>query len=337
MNRRSIVLSMAATLCLTLAVACGGGNGHSAATPSPEAATPAPTAAVDEPGLRAHEAELRDAVPDFFRSVFAASGGVHAYSYVAADFKKVCPLSDFLATMAFARVFLGDIKESDVQVDVTDVRYAGDRAYVKTKVSINGDPLMDASDDDKSFWIFQDGGWRISTDDAQPCSLGNGDVTPEATTPATGPGLTRSEPAAYGTAVRSGDYEVSIISVDLDAGDTLRRAAATESVFRATPVPGRRPVLVRVSVRNVGAGDATIHVSPNDFGLTGSNNQLYEPYSDETSCNFTPDEIDAKLFPGGSAEGNVCFQVPEDESSLLLVLTPLLTFDRQARRYLALQ
>ena len=95
---------------------------------------------------------------------------------------------------------------------------------------------------------------------------------------------------------------------------------------------------MRVRIRNAGSGEDTLDASEGDFGMTGSANVLYEPYDDKSSCGFlTQDRLQAKLFPGGSAEGNVCFQVPSDEQDLLLVVSPFISFKGSDRRYLALQ
>jgi len=72
--------------------------------------------------------------------------------------------------------------------------------------------------------------------------------------------------------------------------------------------------------------------------MTGSGNKVYEPYGDGSSCGFdVPDELSAKLFPGGTAEGNICMQVPRSERNLILIFAPQFSFDSKGRRYLALE
>ena len=62
--------------------------------------------------------------------------------------------------------------------------------------------------------------------------------------------------------------------------------------------------------------------------MTGSGNKVYEPYGENASCGFdVPDELSAKLFPGGVAEGNVCIQVPRSERDLILISEPQFSFD----------
>ena len=107
----------------------------------------------------------------------------------------------------------------------------------------------------------------------------------------------------------------------------------------STPVASNRFVLIHLRVTNTGSGDKTADVSESNFGMTGSRNVLYEAYGDKTSCGFANEgRIEAKLFPGGAAEGDVCFQTPRDESGLLLVAMPeVFSFNGTDKRYIRLQ
>jgi hypothetical protein len=42
-------------------------------------------------------------------------------------------------------------------------------------------------------------------------------------------------------------------------------------------------------------------------------------FDSKRDCGFIPDDLDADLFPGGTAEGNVCFKVPAEETGFVLV------------------
>ena len=88
----------------------------------------------------------------------------------------------------------------------------------------------------------------------------------------------------------------------------------------------------------VGSGEDTVDVGVSNFSMTGSGNKVYEPYGDNASCGFdVPDELSAKLFPGGEAEGNVCIQVPRSERGLILIVEPQFSFGGGDSRYLALE
>ena len=324
-----------------LAAACGGDSDK----PSPAAGTSSPAASAtakppaDEKDLRSHEAELRDAATAWQKSLFTA-GAVKTYSYFADDFKDKCPLDDFAGLVALVKVFLGDVKDDDIEVEITGIRYEGGKAFVDSTGTINGDELSPDDDDEEypEYWVRQDGDWKVTTDDPHPCdtagAFGGDSSSDEKTPAATGPGTSRADAVAIGTAVRASDTEVTVLTVDLDAEDVV----AEESSFPSTPEPGNRFVLARVRVKAVGAGDDTIDVGQNNFSMTGSANVVYEAYGENTSCGYSvADQLDAKLFPGGTAEGTVCFQVPRSDRGLILIFEPQFSFNNKDRRYLAMQ
>jgi hypothetical protein len=43
------------------------------------------------------------------------------------------------------------------------------------------------------------------------------------------------------------------------------------------------------------------------------------------------------MFPGGELEGFACFQVPEDDTGLILIVQPFASFDDEDRRFIALE
>ena len=70
-----------------------------------------------------------------------------------------------------------------------------------------------------------------------------------------------------------------------------------------------------------------------DYSLIGGNRVVYTPFED--SCGVIPDELDAELFPGGQAEGNVCFQIESDDGNFVLIHEPFYSFSGE-RRFLSL-
>lgn len=166
--------------------------------------------------------------------------------------------------------------------------------------------------------------------------FGDDEVTEEPTAApvATGPGTSRSDPAALGTSVQtSNDLEVRVSEVDLDGWALVQ----TENSFNDPPLDGRRMALVTVSVTYSGTGDETVFVSSSEFSLTGSRNVVYDSFDNDAYCGAIPDELNGELFSGGTLEGNVCFQYPEDETDLILIVEPTFLFDSSERRYLALE
>jgi hypothetical protein len=92
-----------------------------------------------------------------------------------------------------------------------------------------------------------------------------------------------------------------------------------ENQFNDPPAPGKRMVMVRVGVTNVGAEDEPAWISEAEFYSVGSYNVLHSTFGEESRCGVIPDGLADELFRGGHAEGNVCFQIPIDEASLRLL------------------
>ncbi len=338
---RTLLIALAAIT--VMFGACSGGNDDDKGsggdkTSKPETPTAIRTRAASSDGgdLSKHEDELRETVPLAYKAIFAG-GSVDAYKYASDDFQDKCSLSDFTGVIALVKVFLGTIKEEDIDVEVTDVTYADGHANVIVEGSIQGEDFSPTEDDDSlsDFWVYEGGAWKWGTDDEEPCdsSFDGGSSTDNAT-PASGPGSSRAEPAAIGKAVESGKLRITVINVDTDAADKLE----TLSDFPSTPVPGRRVVLARVKVEYIADdSDETIQIYESDYKITGSANILYDTFGDDTSCGFLEDTLQGEMFPGGSLEGNICFQVPEDETDLLLVAQPSFDFGNNGRRFFELE
>lgn len=324
-----VVLAM---LALALAVACGGDDGPNTGDDATAPASPAGGSGGGD------EQDVRDAVIASYEALIGGDSDAF-YDSFSADFHDRCPRDEFDRIIAFARIFLGDLEEQDPKITVGAVRFEGqDKAFAETTVELEDGAISEGSGDGfASFWVREDGEWRADTDDPSPCDFGDGvfggDSEPDAT-PRSGPGASRAEPLPLGVIASSGDLAVTVLDVDFDAEDAIN---TEENSFNDPPAPGNRFVLIRVRVRNAGDGDEVLAVSTSDFRLTGSRNLLYDTFDDETSCGFFDGQLDAEMFPGGSDEGLVCFQVPRDETGLLLVVQPFFSFDDGDRVYLSLE
>lgn len=322
------ILLVAAVAVAFVGAACDGGD-----KPADDGdATPGATRTADrgeDSDLSQYEDELREAAQGAIKAVFSGDAA-GAYEYLSEDYRDRCTLAQFTTTIAFVEAFFPGADEDDVTTEIREIRYEGDRAYVDLDLQIDGqddEDLEPSSDSD--YWVREDGEWRLGTDDDEPCDLVAGDPT---STPASGPGSSRSEPVEPGDSVRIDDLEVAVVGVNLSAADVIEGQD-----FGEPPRPGNRYVLIRVRARHAGSGDETVSISTTEFKLTGSRNILYEAYGDESSCGFVEDEIDGEMFAGGSVEGFVCFQVPEDERDLILVLDTFFSFGSDGRRFLALE
>jgi hypothetical protein len=127
----------------------------------------------------------------------------------------------------------------------------------------------------------------------------------------------RARPVPVGTAAPVGDgWTLKVLSVDTDAAPVVLdyQKALTDDDSKASIAPGNRLVLARIAARRTavtpGALDLwTLHT----VGASGIVSRHY-------GCGEFPSPLpDDRVFPGGSIEGNVCWQVPAtDVSSLLL-------------------
>lgn len=257
-----------------------------------------------------------------------------AYSYFSEACQDNVSLSEFSAGLAFATVFFG---ESELEVgNVRIVELTGDRALVEADISMTGlgEEFTFEEDQEPIELIKEDGRWR--TTDCEDVSTEPGFVVPDEddATPVTGPGTSRAEalPLGGSTLTPSG-LEVRVLDVDNDAWPVVE----AENSFNDPPKAGKRMVLITVEVTNRSSQDETISASVGDFSLTGSNNAVYDPYDEDSACGVIPDELRGELFPDGAASGTVCFQIPEDETGLILIVDPFFSFDQSDRRYLALE
>ena len=122
--------------------------------------------------------------------------------------------------------------------------------------------------------------------------------------------------------------EIVVTGILEDATDSVMET----NQFNDPPEPGNSFYMVTVAVSYV-SGTDSLNVSEADYSLIGDNRIVYTPF--ENSCGVVPEELRAELFPGGQAEGNVCFQVEADDSNFVLIHEPFLSFEGE-RRFLNL-
>jgi hypothetical protein len=285
----------------------------------------------------AREQALRQTAEKAF-AAFRDGDADDFYSYFSDGFHDRCDIKDFRRLMGIASAFLSMIEDGEFEIE--NVRFEGDRAYLEAKFVSDGDDALNSDGEGVflDFWVLEDGEWKTDVEDEKPCDLdsvfdddgGSGD---EKTPAPTGPGTSRDEAVALGETVRAGDLEVTVLDADLDAAEAVR----AQNEFNDPPRPGNRFVLVRVRVRHVGDGEETIQASTSDVKLTGSRNVLYDNFGDASCGAFLEGELRGEMFPGGTLDGLVCFQIPRDETDLILVAQPFFSFEAGDRRFLALE
>lgn len=327
MRRLALVASF-----MVILAACGGSSGDKSSADERGVATGRDALASREEDLRAAFEETIGSFLDGDTDAF--------YARFSSDFQERCELKDFRALLALATVFIGDLSDKEANIEITNVRFDDDRAYVTATVDVEGVDIDEGGDEGNlsDFWVLEDGEWKADTDDEAPCDLGDGIFGGSTVTPdddddePAGPGESRRQAVALGDTVTTGDMSITVVGVNLDAAGEL----TAEDDFVDPPAEGNRYVLVTVRVEHVGEGEETISVSASDYELTGSNNVVYDTFDEDSRCGFFSGEISGEMFPGGVVEGDVCFQVPAGETGLILIASPFVSFDDDDKRYLKL-
>ena len=140
-----------------------------------------------------------------------------------------------------------------------------------------------------------------------------GEPLPESESASSGPGFTLDNPVpAGGILVGSNGMELEIVDF-LAVAD---RVIANENPFNSPPDPGNRYMLIRLNVSYNGTGGSA-ETNRFDFFLVGERRVVYDDCFE-----VAPDRLDGELFPGGSMQGNLCFEVPVDEGDLILIHQP---------------
>jgi hypothetical protein len=89
------------------------------------------------------------------------------------------------------------------------------------------------------------------------------------------------------------------------------------------PLQNRKMLLITVRISSAdGPKEEAIALDDSDFQLIGSFNQLYTSWGELTGCGVVPDDLDGVVARNIWLEGNVCFQVPLDETGFKLIYQP---------------
>jgi hypothetical protein len=116
---------------------------------------------------------------------------------------------------------------------------------------------------------------------------------------------TRENPAPFGATARIGDWQVTLLTVDLDAEERV----LAENMFNDRAPQGSRHVLIEVEAAYVGSdsGDPFWDLSWKVLGNRGN--------TFEDSCGVIPTPLrdGGETFPGGVVTGNICVVAPEEQ------------------------
>ena len=117
----------------------------------------------------------------------------------------------------------------------------------------------------------------------------------------------------------------------MDVIEDAGRQIAEENQFNDPPKEGNRFYMASVEI-SYPSGSGSITVSYADFSLIGENRVVYDPF--DYDCGVIPNELDGEVYGGGRIQGNICFEVPEDEGGFILIHEP--GYGAESRRFLRL-
>lgn len=118
---------------------------------------------------------------------------------------------------------------------------------------------------------------------------------------------TRTSPYAVGQTFRNGDWYLRFGAADTDAWPEIE----AENMFNDPPASGGRFVMAPLWVKKAGADKGTPWLNVT-VEFLGKNGRIYDG-----SCGVLPNSMMdvADMYPGASATGNVCVEVPATEIS----------------------
>lgn len=143
-------------------------------------------------------------------------------------------------------------------------------------------------------------------------------------------GTSRSNPLPLGKEFRGETWSITLS--DVIRGQDAVQAIANANQFNEPPKPGFEYLIANIMLKNVSDKQDAQSV---DFGVdlrvTGDKNVVYSRASV-----VPPKQLEGELFAGGAAEGQIVFEVPIDEKNLMFIVDEMMSFDSDARRFLAI-
>ena len=127
------------------------------------------------------------------------------------------------------------------------------------------------------------------------------------------PGMSREAPAPIGIQIRAQD-DVTVLVQSVERGRDAWKKIEDANMFNSRPGSGREYVLVTFTVGYSADASKTRSLNPGWFRAVGSNGAIYSRALVVLSRDFS-----VELFGGGSVEGELAFEVAEDESGLMII------------------
>jgi hypothetical protein len=332
-----LILSAAGLVMLLAMAACGGDGG----------------------GAGSEEDQIRQLNQDFM-TYFKEERWSKIHDLYSEEFQERCSRDDLIGQVMMAKAFLGEGEWKDMigemkLLAVENIQIQGDSATAEVTSELSGEAQRETE-----YYVREDGKWRLApapgsegcdtsapeeqatptatptgtpTKTPKPTASPAATLTPTPQATAAGPaGQSRGDPIPLGQTLQvPPGWEVTVVDVNPDAWPVVQ----AENMFNDPPQEGYRMVLITLHVANVQVDDEAESIGEGDFELVGSRGQVYKTY--ERSCGVTPNDLSAELFPGGAAEGTVCFQAGIDETDLVLIADIGFSFTEKTARYFALE
>jgi|GEM_PF-3366001 len=112
---------------------------------------------------------------------------------------------------------------------------------------------------------------------------------------------------------------ISVEDMDPNAWSLIK----AHNQFNDPPLDGRQMLLITLRVASSEtSGENLVSISENDFRLMDEQGQIYNTYSDDTSCGVVPDELDGVVSPDHWVRGTVCVQIPKTKRGFQLIYEP---------------
>lgn len=116
---------------------------------------------------------------------------------------------------------------------------------------------------------------------------------------------TRENPLPVGSTAKIGSWEVTLVSVNLDADAAVKKA----NEFNEAPADGNKYVMANVTAKYVGEDSGTFWADMS-YKFYGSGGNTFDSASVSVDNSIT----DAgETFPDASVAGNLVFEVPVDQ------------------------
>jgi hypothetical protein len=128
------------------------------------------------------------------------------------------------------------------------------------------------------------------------------------------------DPVPAGTWATVGAVDVVVLANESDATELV----LSENEFNTAPAPGNRFVMWRVAVAN-GGEQTTPLLAELSFAVAGPSTVVYNT---SANCGVVPDQLDEfrDVFPGGMVEGNLCWEVANEDAESLVLLVDEFAF-----------